>query len=86
MGRDRVSVETVFYVSRHNSEQDTADDRAVDDFRAALGALLRDPAYTELGYDVDGCEGSYRAMDAAARGRVAALLAGALARVRRGDA
>jgi hypothetical protein len=70
MGRDQVRTEIVMYVSRHNSPQDDADDALVEDFRAAVGALLALPRYADLDALDEGCTEAYRVMGPDRRTRV----------------
>lgn len=84
MGRDQVRTEIVFYVSRHNSDQDATDDQAVEDFDAAVGALLEDPQYQDGLCVMEDCTSVYRRMDDNRRARVGYLLRRALHRVDKG--
>ena len=82
MGRDQERVEIVFYVSRHNSPQDAADDAVVENFRAAVGALLCLPGYEGLDASSNGCEEAYRDMSVARWAKVQSMLLKAYERAR----
>jgi hypothetical protein len=84
MGRDQVDLRIQFFVSRHNSPQDAIDDAAVEDFFAAVGALLCDPRYAGLSVYSEGCTETYRDMSVAQSARVQSMLLKAYERARDG--
>lgn len=81
MGRDQVRLEIHFYVSRHNSPQDAADDQAVEDFEAAVGALLDVPEYQDGLCAMEDCTSVYRRMDPERLIRVRRMLLAAYSRL-----
>lgn len=87
MGYDVEGRQIFFRLSKHNSPQDAADEQAMEDVQAAVGALLTDPVHADLVAMEGGFVEAYRAVmkDPVARGRVAYLLIQALARVRKGN-
>lgn len=81
MGRTYESVEITFSLSDHNSQDDVDDREAMEDFKAAVGALLASPVYADLALEISDCTGSYQAMNSDRRTRVGYLLRKALHRV-----
>lgn len=67
MGRETVDVRATFNLSGCERE---ADEALVEDFRAAVGALLALPRYAEASLLDEGCTAAYRAMDPDQRHRV----------------
>ncbi len=81
MGMTRECVEIYFYVADSTRERDT---KALEDFRAAVGALLQDHQYEEMIAISGGATDAYHAMDEHQRGRVWYMINSALLRVREG--
>lgn len=52
MGREQVTLRLEAYVSRHNSEQDRADDELWEQFKNTVAALAADPRYEQIDLDV----------------------------------
>lgn len=83
MGRETVDVRAMFTLS--NSERE-ADEATVQDFRAAVGALLALPRYADISALDEGCTEAFETMDDARRYRVRVTLEMAYQAARKGGA